>query len=529
MSKLTRVPHKVFGILADWAYQMGKFGSFKNGSPSYAADVSEIQSLANFEQGLYASLVGDGAPFAQDINAALHHSSRQLGYLFQQGIAEWDEGTTYYTNSICSYSGQIYMAIGNDFFNKNPASSNGFWKPLLDRGVSFDYSFFNGDQDYLAMKEIIASNKKGEDNSYPISGINFFSKNAITFQVGAYHGGVYSPLEKKIYLVPYGQASQAQWHYIDCRTGSIVAYTHGATVVANAYSGGVYDELRNRIFFIPSNQISQSSWHYINCNTGLIVSYAHGGSTTGMTYSSGCISPKNNRLYFSCRNSTDFTKFQYLNLNSLALVDFSSPSAELIAGAYSNAIYSASQDRIYFMPFYQWSMSKFHYIDCTNGSVISYDKPVTSPAGGTECYPVFVPSKNKIFIFTNDTMAYFYEIDCNVSTPAWTRKATSSAIAGGISIGGACFSPATGLIYFSPSTNSGSIDYIEAFNSETETMTILKTGSTVLSGYFGAVYSPFDSSVYMAPLTNVSSLSRYTEPVKITDERAISCCVFNRN
>lgn len=536
MSILTKVSHKIFGSLASYG-QLGKFGSFKNGSPEYATDIAtsesqnvkDIQSTLNFEKGIYEAVVGNGAPLKQDINSALRHSSRQIGYLYQAGIPEWDNETVYYSGSVCTYQGQIYLALLDDFFNKNPASSNGFWKPLLERNVSFDYSFQNGQDDYLAMREILISNKKTDDTSYPISGMNFFSKNSVTFQTGAYRGCVYSPTEKKIYFVPWGQASQAQWHYIDCRTGSIVAYTHGATVVANAYQGGVYDELRNRILFIPADQISQANWHYVNCNTGQVVSYAHGGSTADMSYSGGCISPKNSRLYFACRNSLVFTKFQYLNLNSLTLVDLSSPSAELTAGAYSGAVYSPSQDRIYLMPLYQWGQAKWHYIDCSTGAVVSYDPPASVPAAGTSCFAVFIPEKNKIFIFTGASYDYFYEIDCNVSATVWTKKNTGSALGTSLTIGGACYSPATGFIYFSHATNSGSIDYTESFDSSSETIVILKTGGAVVDSYNGGVYSPHDNSIYMAPSANVSSLARYTEPVKINDERAISCCVFNRN
>ena len=58
----------------------------------------------------------------------------------------------------------------------------------------------------------------------------------------AYHGGVYSPNQDRIYFVPYRQANESTWHYVDCATGSIVPYPHGlATAAVNgAYFGGVY-------------------------------------------------------------------------------------------------------------------------------------------------------------------------------------------------------------------------------------------------------------------------------------------------
>ena len=36
----------------------------------------------------------------------------------------------------------------------------------------------------------------------------------VTMVQSAYHGGVYSPTQNRIYLVPAGQAPQTQWHYI---------------------------------------------------------------------------------------------------------------------------------------------------------------------------------------------------------------------------------------------------------------------------------------------------------------------------
>ena len=48
MSKLTKVAHKIFGSLASYG-QLGKVGSFKNGSPAYAVDIATSESL-NIEE-----------------------------------------------------------------------------------------------------------------------------------------------------------------------------------------------------------------------------------------------------------------------------------------------------------------------------------------------------------------------------------------------------------------------------------------------------------------------------------------------
>ena len=114
----------------------------------------------------------------------------------------------------------------------------------------------------------------------------------------AYVGGVYSPTQNRIYFVPWAQANQSVWHYLDCATGSVVAYTHGATAVADAYNGGVYSPTQNRIYFVPTAQANQSVWHYLDCATGSVVAYTHGATAVVSAYGGGVYSPTQNRIYF---------------------------------------------------------------------------------------------------------------------------------------------------------------------------------------------------------------------------------------
>jgi hypothetical protein len=80
---------------------------------------------------------------------------------------------------------------------------------------------------------------------------------------GAYVGGVYSPTQNRIYLVPHGQADETNWDYIDCATGVVTAYAHGITAVNGAYVGGVYSPTQNRIYLVPHGQAPVANWHYI--------------------------------------------------------------------------------------------------------------------------------------------------------------------------------------------------------------------------------------------------------------------------
>ena len=69
--------------------------------------------------------------------------------------------------------------------------------------------------------------------------------------------------------MPWGMSTTSAWHYVDCNTGSIVAYNHGATVVATAYSGGCYSPTQNRIYFTPNSQSTVAVWHYIDCGESM--------------------------------------------------------------------------------------------------------------------------------------------------------------------------------------------------------------------------------------------------------------------
>ena len=83
----------------------------------------------------------------------------------------------------------------------------------------------------------------------------------------AYAGGVYSPNQNHIYFVPFEQADEATWHYVDCATGVVVGYQHGVTAVNAAYEGGVYSPNQDRVYLVPSYQADDPTWHYIATGT----------------------------------------------------------------------------------------------------------------------------------------------------------------------------------------------------------------------------------------------------------------------
>jgi len=535
MAKLTRIPHKVFGLLADWAYQMGKFGSFKNGSPSYAADAADVQSLPNFEEGLFASLVGDSAPFAQDMNAALHHSSRQLGYLFQQGVAEWDSLTTYFIGSYCSYGGEIYKSkVDNNTGNTPDIGTNQAWELLIKKSYEISQDFSNAN-DYKKIIESIKSVKIDSPQLLPPS-ISDYISDSFSLAAGAYRGAIYSPNQDRVYFVPYGQSGQPTWHYYDCRDGKIHSYAHGATVVANAYDGGVYDAVNDRIIFCPSSQLSQANWHYIDCSTGLIVPYVHGGSITITAYSKGCISPKNRRLYFAPRGLGSEGNWNYLNLDTMTLSSYANTvSGELGSGAYSGAVYSPNEDRIYFIPLYQWIKNKFHYIDCATGGIVSYNNTLTGMTSGDSGAACFVPTEEKIAIVLSSTSKNFgVFISLSGGVPVLSKFSHGGISGNNTSYVSAAYSPVSNRIYLAPETNTNSSDFLEYIDCSNFLAVPYNAGSRLakVSGYSGACYAPKTGEVIFSPVTSTPStlLQRVMEPKDSKEISPImSNCIFNKN
>jgi hypothetical protein len=126
MSKLTRYTQQVFGSSAG-TNQIAQFGSYVAGSPVYTTNPATIQALAEYLDGWFAAVVNGSSPAIEDMNALHYLFSYGLAYLMQEGVAEWDSGTTYYQYSLCNYSGVLYVSQTNSNLNNTPGSSPSNW------------------------------------------------------------------------------------------------------------------------------------------------------------------------------------------------------------------------------------------------------------------------------------------------------------------------------------------------------------------------------------------------------------------
>ncbi len=135
MARLPRVYQKIFGI--DTPSKIGKFGSLAAGSPTTTSDPVLIQSLSQFEDGWSAAVVGDNNPALQDMNALFFLLFRQLAYIFEAGVPEWDDETTYYTGDLVNDgAGQLYFSIQDTNLNhdvSDPAWWTKYTQDIEDR------------------------------------------------------------------------------------------------------------------------------------------------------------------------------------------------------------------------------------------------------------------------------------------------------------------------------------------------------------------------------------------------------------
>lgn len=129
MARLTRKFQKIFAGQAD-SDQITAFGTAKTSNPVYTSDIDQIQT-DQYTQGWTPSLMSDLAPYLQDSNALHYSTTRQLAYLYQEGIAEWDASTEYGLNSLCKSGETIYLSLQNGNIG-HAVTESAYWKVYGD-------------------------------------------------------------------------------------------------------------------------------------------------------------------------------------------------------------------------------------------------------------------------------------------------------------------------------------------------------------------------------------------------------------
>jgi microcystin-dependent protein len=112
------------GVTSDF----GEFGSLAAGTPTTSKTPSVIQSLPAWLAGWAAATIGTLIPAYQDMNSVHYLAFYQICYILQMGIAEYDSGTTYYTNSVAQFGGQFYVSLVDNNTGNEPDVSPTQWQ-----------------------------------------------------------------------------------------------------------------------------------------------------------------------------------------------------------------------------------------------------------------------------------------------------------------------------------------------------------------------------------------------------------------
>lgn len=122
MAKILRKNQKIFGAISA---QSGQFGSARAGTMVLSTDPDVIQALPAWESGWDAATIsGDKLPTLEEDQGINFVLSRQIAYVLQEGIAEYNAVTEYHQNSLVKETGtvKIYKSktntnIGNALTN----------------------------------------------------------------------------------------------------------------------------------------------------------------------------------------------------------------------------------------------------------------------------------------------------------------------------------------------------------------------------------------------------------------------------
>jgi hypothetical protein len=134
MAKLTRKKFIQFAKNAPLA-DVDKFGSVAAGSAITSLDPDVIQALAAWTTGWVDAVMGNKSPVLQDFNAVDYVFAYMLQSIFEEGVPDWETGTTYWIGSIVNVSGLLYVSQTNTNVGNDPASDYTNWH-LLTQGVT---------------------------------------------------------------------------------------------------------------------------------------------------------------------------------------------------------------------------------------------------------------------------------------------------------------------------------------------------------------------------------------------------------
>ena len=218
------------------------------------------------------------APYAQGPNANWHYINATLTTPTATAYAQNNGGATAVTTT-SAYSGAIYIPqLGSIYFVPRSQTTFSAWHYVDSEGLIRSYTqsvyagssvitFIQGggyspvnNRIYLA---IGFTNSAFNTWAYISPGPNTVtSYTGVSVTGNGYRAAVYSPTQKKIYYVP--GVNTPNLVYTLCDTATTDTYTNRYTLEINAYHGGIYSPIENSIILIPYSIANNSAWHRID-------------------------------------------------------------------------------------------------------------------------------------------------------------------------------------------------------------------------------------------------------------------------
>ena len=158
MSKISRALQKQFGVNGDIS-NFGQFGSRAAEDIQFTKSSSDIQSLPAFLEGMQSAVMNDRAFSLEDINSLFLLAFRQICYLLQQGIPEWNAETTYYIGSVVAVGSRYFRSLVDDNLNKDPLISSAQWHEIININTLTEKTNLHND-DLVMIEDSQASNVK---------------------------------------------------------------------------------------------------------------------------------------------------------------------------------------------------------------------------------------------------------------------------------------------------------------------------------------------------------------------------------
>lgn len=137
MTKIARKHQKTFATSVPVTNTIAQFGSLKAADPNYSDDPDVIQALDAFDEGWASAVINNKAPALQDMNALFYLLTRQIAYLMQAGVAEYNAAATYYIGSLATDSTEgktLYVSVADDNIGSALTDATK-WMPLASRKV----------------------------------------------------------------------------------------------------------------------------------------------------------------------------------------------------------------------------------------------------------------------------------------------------------------------------------------------------------------------------------------------------------